>query len=120
MSNLTSEELARRRPVWLAMSDMFLDTDTSIFRASRAEVLSASGYAEAELDRILVEEVTPVCGATLMSVAGEWAGFDPQWLEQAILQKQVSTFKSLPRMFPKQGADMIADEWEATKGLIFR
>ncbi len=118
MTALTPEELARRRPVWQAMSDMFLDTDTSQWRASRARVLSASGYSESELDRILLDEVCPVCGANLMSAAGEWAGFDPVWLEQAIVRQKASLIASFGRMLPSQAADMIADEWEATKKVM--
>jgi hypothetical protein len=38
------EDLASRRPVWEALSDMFLDTDTSLSRQWRAERLAGSTY----------------------------------------------------------------------------
>ncbi|MBM0104380.1 hypothetical protein JM946_06465 [Steroidobacter sp. S1-65] len=39
-----------------------------------------------QLDEICVFEVGPVLFSNLESVAGEWAGFDPSWLEQEILK----------------------------------
>jgi hypothetical protein len=78
-------DIAERRRVWLALSDMFLDTDTALSRAWRVSELARSPYSLAELEDILVHEVYPVCGANLRSVAGEWAGFDADWLEQRIL-----------------------------------
>ena len=79
-------DLARRRPVWLALSDLFLDTDVNLFRAGNVRTLAASAYSLDELDAILREEVYPACSANLTLVAGEWAGFDADWLEQRILR----------------------------------
>ncbi len=53
-----------------------------------ARVLSASGYSEPELEQILRWEVGPVLLPNLFSVAGEWAGFDLQWLETEILRRE--------------------------------
>ena len=78
-------DLDERRPVWLALSDMFLDTDTALFRDGNTRLLAASPYSVDELDAILREEVYPVCSFNLWQVAGEWAGFDPAWLEERIL-----------------------------------
>ncbi len=78
-------DLAQRRPVWLAFSDLFLDTDTALFRAGHTRDLAASPYSLEELDAILREEVYPACSFNLSLVAGEWAGFDSDWLERRIL-----------------------------------
>ena len=80
-----STDLDRRRPVWLALSDLFLDTDTALFLAGNARRLAASPYSLDELDTILREEVYPSCSFNLREATGEWAGFDPDWLEQRIL-----------------------------------
>src|SRR5215470_14456729 len=81
-----SEDLARRRPVWEAMSDLFLDTELDErsyrFIARRA---IASGYAPEELHYILWEEVFPVVEWNLRHPVGEWAGFRIEWLEERIL-----------------------------------
>ena len=79
-----SEDTACRRPVWQALSDMFLDTDTSLSRDWRVRELAQSSYSLAELEEILINEVYPVCRWNLLSIAGEWAGFDPEWLEEKI------------------------------------
>ena len=53
-----SLELERRRPVWAALSDLFLDTELEAADHQRiAHVLAASGYPESELERILCREV---------------------------------------------------------------
>ena len=78
-------DLDRRRPVWLALSDLFLDTDVNLFRDGNTRLLAASPYSPDELDTILREEVYPACSYNLSQVAGEWAGFDDVWLERRIL-----------------------------------
>ena len=77
---------ARRRPVWLALSDLFLDTDVNLLREGNARTLAASLYSMDELDAILREEVYPACSFNLSQVTGEWAGFDADWLERRILR----------------------------------
>ena len=79
-------DLARRRPVWLALSDLFLDTDVQLFQGLNTRLLAASPYSLDELDTILREEVYPACAFNLSLVAGEWAGFDEAWLERRILR----------------------------------
>lgn len=61
-------DIGHRRPVWEALSSLFLDTDTSIARPWRARVLAASPYSLAELDDILMDEVYPVCRWNLLDV----------------------------------------------------
>ena len=82
-----SLELERRRPVWGALSDLFLDAELQPEDHRRiARVLAASGYSEPELEQILRSEVGPVLLPNLLSIAGEWAGFDLGWLEAEILR----------------------------------
>ena len=79
-------ELMRRRPVWDALSELFLDTelgDADFRRLGRT--LRESGYSLPELQHILRTEVAPIVGVNLLSVAGVWGGFDPDWLEAQIL-----------------------------------
>ena len=67
------------------MSSLWLDTELS------DEVLSqiATALRESKLDREELEEVfryelAPFLGSNHLSVAGEWSGFDPDWIcEQA-------------------------------------
>jgi hypothetical protein len=82
---LAVEERARRRRVWSAWSQLFLDTELQAAEhCGIARQLRESGYTDAQLLRILEDEVAPVCGPNLLSMAGEWAGFDEGWLAERI------------------------------------
>ena len=80
------DDLENRRPVWDALSTLFLDTDTSLWRSYRVRVLSESIYSLDAIEQILFDEVYPVCASNSLSIAGEWAGFDSEWLETQILK----------------------------------
>lgn len=81
--------LDERFPVWNALSDFFLDTELDSSDYDRiAGILAESPYSTEELRDILSFEVTPVCRFNLFSIAGEWSGFDPDWLNSRILPKK--------------------------------
>ena len=67
--------LEKRRPVWEALFDLFLQTDTSLSRTWRVGILAASPHSIDDLQQILVEERHPLCRLNLFSIAGERAGF---------------------------------------------
>ena len=63
------------------MSNLWLDTELQDHDLDHiARVLHESGYDRDALERVLAEEVAPVVYRNLYSVAGVWAGFDPDWL----------------------------------------
>jgi hypothetical protein len=79
-------EAEHRMPVWIALSQLFLDTELQEDDHQRiARVLASSPYPEKKLDEILRFEVTPVLKWNLLSVAGEWAGFDEKWLREKLV-----------------------------------
>jgi hypothetical protein len=80
-TKLSANELERRKPVWTAVSELWLDVhlDTSDLQRI-AQVLTASGYSMNELDDIYLYEVAPVVSSNLRLPAGVWDGFDPNWL----------------------------------------
>jgi hypothetical protein len=98
--------------VWEALSTLFLDTDVSLLRHYRAEILTASPYSLPEIEEILADEVFPVCHWNLLSIAGEWAGFDPEWLEKRILASR--------SWFARVGANHVlrSREWRATRAEV--
>lgn len=65
-----------RQEVWLAMSDLFLDTDVQRFRDNILKVCRASGFDLDTLDRIFIQDVYPACISNLYDFAGEWGTFD--------------------------------------------
>lgn len=78
---LTDAEVERRKPVWTAFSEFWLDTELEDSDLKRiARVAADSGYSLAELRDIYLYEVAPVVSVNLLAVAGEWSGFDEEWL----------------------------------------
>lgn len=112
------DDLADRRPVWDALSDMFLDTDISLSREWRVRVLAESPYSVDDLERILVDEVYPVCKYNLLCVAGEWTGFDLDWLEEQILRRLASRWRFLPATSIKRLGSGLPSEWSLMKTAI--
>ena len=83
MRTPTEEQIDERMPVWGALSEFFLDTELQPDDHERIAItLSKSRYSEAELDGILAHEVYPVCKWNMLCVAGEWAGFHPEWIKE--------------------------------------
>jgi hypothetical protein len=78
---LNPSDIARRKPVWVALSDLWLDTELQEHDLRyMAQVMWKSGYSLAELRAIYLYEVAPVVYINLLSPTGEWARFDPEWL----------------------------------------
>lgn len=79
---MSPEELERRRPVWAALSEVWLDNELDDAQRERlAEELARSPFDERELRAIHAHEVARALASNLDSVAGEWGGFDRAWLE---------------------------------------
>lgn len=96
LRGFSESDLAHRRPVWEALSNLFLDTDTRLFDDYIVEKLATSPYSISELEDILIREVRPVCGWNIFW--WEWISFDPEWLEEQILKKQRSPFRFFYRL----------------------
>jgi hypothetical protein len=78
---LTDAEFERRKPVWTAFSEFWLDTELDESDLARiAGVATAFHYNIAELRDIYLYEVAPVVYLNAWSVAGVWTGFDEEWL----------------------------------------
>jgi hypothetical protein len=108
-------DLDHRQPVWDALSSLYLDTDTSLDRAWRADVLARSPYSPEQLEAILTDEVQPVCRWNLHVVAGAWSGFDAAWMEQAILHRRTRPWRFMDRLIRRRVSRLVADEWAATQ-----
>lgn len=113
-----AEDLAFRRVVWQSLSELFLDTELDdVWLRGIAAELFASPYTWEEAERILWEEVYPVCIWNLRTVAGEWMMFDPEWLETNILAYCKRRFR-LPVRF-QTGHWMIEEEWKSVQTHFF-
>jgi hypothetical protein len=103
-------ELDRRRLVWEAMSDAFLDTETRWYFPRIAGVLADSGYGKVELDRIWHHEIVPECIGNLMQVAGEWASLALD--EEALVRRVEKSPSMMARLFHRFGARFVNAQWE--------
>ena|SRR5688572_26660335 len=109
------QEIERRRPVWDALSSFFLDTELDDEQhQSIAQVIVASGYSPSEIQHILWEEVYPVVESNLRNFAGEWAGFDLDWMQQQILSglHRRTVPMRIAGALPYSPARMVRKEWE--------
>lgn len=71
----------QRKLIWIALSELYLDTELFANDFDRlAEVFKKSGFGLDEIQTIDLYEVFPVLQPNLLSVAGEWVGFDEEWL----------------------------------------
>ncbi|MDB5118846.1 MAG: hypothetical protein JWN56_64 [Sphingobacteriales bacterium] len=78
--------IEERKPIWIALSEFYLDTELqeSDFRHIAFKIIE-SPYSIDEVKDINKYEVFPVLQPNLLSVVGEWAGFDKEWLISSIL-----------------------------------
>ncbi len=72
--------------------------------------MKESGYELDEIVDILMKEVFPVCIPNMHCVAGEWAGFDENWLCEKITKSKPPNL--LQRLFHWVNFWMIKEEWE--------
>ena len=84
---LTPEEIARRKPLWCAMSELYLDTETqpSTLRYI-VRVIREAGYTDEEVYKIFCDDVTPVFGGNAMQVAGDWVPWGDEYVEKSVLR----------------------------------
>ena len=77
--------IEERKPIWIVLSDFYLDTELeeSDFRHIAATIID-SPYTIEEVKEINKYEIFPSLQTNLLSVAGEWAGFEEAWLVDRI------------------------------------
>jgi hypothetical protein len=78
------DEPDARIPVWNALSDLYLDTDVTASYDHIVRTLAASPFPLDALHGMLMYDLHPALYPNLLSVAGEWAGFDEAWLLERI------------------------------------
>ena len=116
-----------RVTAWLALSELFLDTehdDGDIARIGTA--LAGTGFDVDTLEKIYENEVAPVCWRNLSGVpGGAWAGFDREWLVQAITahRKKTHLVEYVPilrRLQIRRHTKLSRDDWERVKAALVR
>jgi hypothetical protein len=117
---MTAVEIERRKLVWSALSEFYLDTELSKEEISRiAKVFIDSKFSVEELKEINYSEVGPVVITNLYSTAGVWNGFDQEWLYEQITgrikkKKGVGLLAKMFRSFYRKQVDKLcSDYWQA-------
>lgn len=106
-------ELGRRRLAWGALSELYLDTELGALDHRRiSRELRKSQYSVGELEQILYLELHPLLRRNLLSVAGEWACFDLDWIQSSITGRWRPSASSRRIIF---GKHLVDDEWAAVK-----
>lgn len=109
---VTPEDLVRRRPVWDAMSGLFLDTEVRWEVPFVARSCAESGYDDGALEHIFWVEVFPEAIGNMLCVAGEWAGLA---LNEAALVRRANAGK-MPWLWLRRRLSgwMVESEWRST------
>ena len=109
-AQFSEPEIARRLPLWVALSDAFLDTelDAQTYR-HMAAVIRAQGFTTAEAEAIFREEVAPAFAYNLFSVAGEWAGWPEATVRERVLAGRGGLLAALVNRVTLGG--YLDDEW---------
>ena len=99
------------------MSELFLDTDIAPSLAHVERVLRASPFTGTTLERILLDEVGPVCLPNLMQVAGVWSGFREEWLIAEIERHlaKPAPLAAIRRPFRRRALRRLVPEWDALR-----
>ena len=115
-----------RKKVWLALSDLFLDTEQSDTELVQlGAYFAGTSFSMNELKSILLTEVGPVLIGNLFSVAGVWNGFDEEWLVQSINKHMAKNIKCTRLgdfmfwCFFRKKWQKIIDGFEAKKANVF-
>lgn len=91
-----SDAMERRSEVWVAMAELFLDTETrwSIPRTALSAV--EAGLSVSEACEVWRYEVYPALAFNLWDIAGEWAGWERDWLIARIERVRRRWFHASP------------------------
>ncbi|MCR6639654.1 MAG: hypothetical protein NVV82_11905 [Sporocytophaga sp.] len=78
---IDKQDIEIRKPVWLALSEFYLDTELTNEDFDRiAVIFQNSGLTLNELKEIDLFEVFTLLQQNLLSITGAWTGFDEDWL----------------------------------------
>ena len=111
------DDAQARAAVWITLGDLYLDTQMMPHAYEyMAQTLAASPYGIEALHRILVDEVHPALHANLMQVAGEWAGFDEDWLVARV--REVCARPLWRRRLSRLSLDLVRHAWRIVEARI--
>lgn len=114
-TSVEEPNVSERERLWLALSDLFLDSENRGELPRLAFAALSSGFGWEVVDHIYLEEVAPVAGPNLLELAGEWGGFPPDWLFEQIRAGGTGTTS-----LSLQATEMVHDRWLVVSQLYHR
>ncbi|WP_235296562.1 DUF7079 family protein [Portibacter marinus] len=70
-----------RKNLWIALSELYVDNEIQEYDLQQiVKAIDKGQFTLKEAKRINREEVFSVLKYNLMGIAGNWTGFDPEWL----------------------------------------
>ncbi len=107
----------KRKTIWTAISEFYLDTELEEKDyESIARTLKESNLSIDELKEIDLYEVFPTLQINLMGIAGEWAGFNEDWLDSVCRRNYRRKDRFLFRLMVKSANSffywMRKEHWE--------
>lgn len=124
-SRLTEEELNEIEQLdkevlhrlWVAISELFLDTELQDHTFDwMVKELEISNLSKRQLAFILENHVAPVLAPNVLSVAGEWAGFDKDWLVEKIEER--GKVGLLDKVSVKLALKVVSPDWMRAMDLL--
>jgi hypothetical protein len=119
IQGLSPGEVERRLPLWRALANFYLDTETDMCTAAAVDAATKSNFSSAEVEAILRWEVRPALYTNLLSVAGVWSGWDEEWLRNQMTASigrrewlRIWPFRWLCRNW------FMPDEWQEVQAAI--
>jgi len=106
---LNADDLARRKPLWSSMSDLFLDTETRWYPPFVGHAGVRSGFDDVTLERVFWAEVFPLAIFNLHDIAGEWAMLELP--ESALIERAEKGERD--RALELTDAWMVKHTWDA-------
>ncbi len=95
---MEKRNIAERAQIWIALSDLYLDTEMQEYTYRRiAKIIAESSYSFSQVQQIDRAEVFPVLYSNMLSTAGVWDGFHEEWLIETI-QKKIARENFLNRI----------------------
>ena len=110
--SLSEQEVQQRAPVWVALSDLFLDTQMQeLTHKYIARTVCESSYTLEEAELILKKEVLPTCAYNLFTLIGEWEFFPEDWLIRKITRSPLWWMK-FKAWYYRKAYSMIKSDWD--------
>lgn len=116
-SRWDAAQIERRLPLWTALADLFLDTDAMLSVPYIARTIVEGGYDLEDAEAALRWEVRPAFYFNLLDVAGEWAGWHPDFVRERVLE---AASGKMHRLILGHSRLMPYEEWRAVVAEVER